>query len=420
MIAALYRALTTLAGPPLLSWLNYRAGRGKEVAARLQERRGIASQERPIGKLAWFHGASVGEALSLLPIIAGVRAQGWQVLVTTGTVTSAALMAERLPAGCIHQFVPLDRLAWVRAFLAHWEPNLVIWSESELWPNMLTEIGEKEIPAVLLNARLSDNAFRGWRRWPGFAKSLLGAFDLVLAQSAADAERFHSLGAYDVRALGNVKLAAAPLPADVTGLAALKADIGQRPVWLAASIHPGEDAIVARVHQSLKDRMPDLLTLIVPRHADKGRMMAGAMLGVRTALRSETTAVGADVDVYIADTMGELGLFFRAADLVFMGKSLSVGGGQNPAEPALLGCALILGPDMSNFREITDELTGAGAAVQVSGEAELAQTIARLLGDRGAREKMGAAGRAVMALHANAVKETMNALGPYLTGPKIR
>lgn len=420
MIASLYRALTALAGAPLQGWLNYRAARGKEIAARLPERRGIAAHERPIGKLAWFHGASMGEALSLLPIIAGVRAGGWHVLVTTGTVTSAALMAERLPAGCLHQFVPLDRLAWVRAFLAHWEPNLVVWSESELWPNMLMEIGVQEIPAVLLNARLSDKAFRGWRRWPGFAKGVLAAFDLVLAQSAMDAERFRALGAYDVRVLGNVKLAAAPLPADVTGLAALKSDIGHRPVWLAASIHPGEDAIVARTHQALKGRFPGLLTLVVPRHPDKGRLMTQAMPGLRIALRSETKTVGPDVDVYIADTMGELGLFFRAADLVFMGKSLAVGGGQNPAEPALLGCALVLGVNMSNFREIAAELIGAGAAAQADSETALVETLGRLLGDKTAREKMGAAGRAVMALHANAVKETLNALSPYLTTPKIR
>jgi len=420
MIASFYRALPTLAGPPLRGWLTYRAARGKEIAARLPERRGIAARERPAGKLAWFHGASVGEALSLLPTIAGVRAQGWEVLVTTGTVTSAALMAERLPAGCIHQFAPLDRIAWVRAFLAHWEPDLVLWSESELWPNMLIEIGAREIPAVLLNARLSDKASRGWRRWPGFARDVLAAFDLVLAQSAADAERFRALGAYDVRALGNIKLAAAPLPADVTGLAALKADIADRPVWLAASIHPGEDAIVGRVHQALKARIPGLLTLVVPRHADKGRMMTQALPGLRTALRSEAKAMSPDVEVYIADTMGELGLFFRATDLVFMGKSLAVGGGQNPAEAALLGCALILGADMSNFREMTAELTGAGAAVQVNGEAALVSAVGRLLGDKTEREKMGAASRAVMALHANAVKETLNALTPYLTGPKIR
>ncbi len=420
MLRLLYRSLTTIAGAPLRGWLNYRAARGKEIAARLPERRGIAAHARPIGKLAWFHGASVGEALSLLPIIAGVRGSGWDVLVTTGTVTSAALMAERLPTGCIHQFVPLDRPAWVRAFLAHWEPDLVIWSESELWPNMLAEIGDREIPAVLLNARLSDKAFRGWRRWPGFAKRVLAAFDLVLAQSNADAERFRALGAYDVRALGNVKLAAAPLPADVTGLAALKAAIGHRPVWLAASIHPGEDCIVGRVHRALKTLIPDLLTMVVPRHADKGRTMRDAMPGLRTALRSETKAIGPDVEVYIADTMGELGLFFRAAGLVFMGKSLAVGGGQNPAEPALLGCALVLGADMSNFREITAELTRAGAALQVGSEAAMTETLGHLLADKAARERMGAAGRAVMALHANAVKETLNALTPYLTGPKIR
>ena len=416
----LYRVLTDLAGQPLGAWLNARARRGKEIPARLPERRGVAAIPRPLGKLVWLHGASVGEALSLLPLIAEVRAAGWQVLLTTGTVTSAALMAERLPAGCIHQFVPLDRTAWVRRFLDHWRPDLVLWTESDLWPNTLMEIGRRRVPLVLLNARMSDKAARGWQRWPGFARDMMTPFTLVLAQSGVDAQRFEALGAANVRAQGNLKLAAPPLPFDAALLASLRAEIKGRPVWLAASIHPGEDAIVAEAARTLAPRFPGLLTLIVPRHAEKGRAMAQVMTGLRSALRSETKAIAADVDVYIADTMGEIGLFFRLAEIVFMGKSLAVGGGQNPAEPALIGCALVLGSDMSNFREMTAELLQTGAALQVNDTARLTEAVGALLEDADRRAGMMRAGQGVMRHHANAVKDTLAALAPYLAAPKIQ
>jgi 3-deoxy-D-manno-octulosonic-acid transferase len=420
MMRLLYRVLTDLAGLPLGGWLNARARRGKEIPARLPERRGVTAVPRPFGKLVWLHGASVGEALSLLPLITEVRAAGWQALLTTGTVTSAALMAERLPAGSIHQFVPLDRTAWVRRFLDHWRPDLVLWTESDLWPNTLMEIGRRRVPLVLLNARLSDKAARGWQRWPGFARDVMTPFTLVLAQSDVDAQRFRVLGAANVRAQGNLKLAAPPLPFDAALLASLRAEIKGRPVWLAASIHPGEDAIAAEVARTLAPRFPGLLTLIVPRHTEKGRAMAQVMTGLRSALRSETKVIAADVDVYVADTMGEIGLFFRLSEIVFMGKSLAVGGGQNPAEPALIGCALVLGSDMSNFREMTAELLRAGAAVQVSDTARLTEAVGALLEDADRRTGMIGAGQGVMRHHANAVKDTLAALAPYLAASKIQ
>lgn len=422
VLSTLYRALTAVSGPPLAAWLALRAARGKEIPARLPERRGQAARPRPDGTLVWFHGASVGEALSILPLVTAFHQAGACVLVTTGTVTSAALMAERLPAGCIHQFIPLDRTAWVRRFLDHWRPDLALWTESELWPSMLREIGRRDIPAVLLNARLSDGAFRRWQRAPRFVQAVLAPFRLVLAQSAADSARFAALGARDVRALGNIKLAAPPLPFDESTLADLRADIAGRPVWLAASIHPGEDTFVLEAHTALKPDNPDLLTLVVPRHPERARAMAAAMAsaGLRVALRSASRAIPREADIYIADTMGELGTFFRLCGLVFMGKSLAVGGGQNPAEPALIGCALVLGPDMSNFREITAELTTAGAACQGVDAAAVIDFLRRLLAAPDARATMSDAGRAVLARHANAVKDTLDALAPYLDTTKIR
>jgi 3-deoxy-D-manno-octulosonic-acid transferase len=422
MLYGVYRTLTTLAGPALPRWLDYRARRGKEDVTRLGERRGLAPRSRPDGRLVWFHAASVGEALSILPVIDAVQARGWQALVTTGTLTSAKLLAERMPAPAIHQFVPLDHVPWVKRFLDHWRPDLVLWTESELWPNTLRELAARNIPAVLLNARLSDRAFQGWRRWPGFAREVLSAFTLVIAQSDDDKARFAALGARQVTSAGNLKLAAVPLPADDSVRAALRAEIGTRPCWLAASIHPGEDLIAGQVHHAVKARHPGLLTVIVPRHPQKAADMAAgfAAQGFKVARRSTGARISANTDIYIGDTMGELGMFYRMCNLVFVGKSLAVGGGQNPAEAAQLGCALILGEDMSNFRDITADLIKKRAAIEVRNAEALAAAVDWLLKDTQTRTQMGENGRAAIARHEGAVAETLGYLAPYLEAAQIR
>ena len=416
MLYGVYRSLTNIAGLLLPRWLAYRVRRGKEDPLRIAERTGITSIPRPPGRLVWFHAASIGESLSILPLIEAVAAGGWQVLVTTGTMTSAQLLSERLPAAAIHQYVALDYLPWVGRFLDHWKPDLVLWTESELWPNTLSQIGARHIPAVLLNARLSDRAFKGWARWPGFARAVLGAFALVIAQSDADKLRFAALGARQAVGAGNLKLAAAPLPVDQAALDILMGDVGKRPRWLAASIHPGEDAIAAQVHSAVKAKHPGLLTVVVPRHPQKAADMAADMTtaGLKVARRSLGEKITPTTDIYIADTMGELGLFYRLCGLAFMGKSLAVGGGQNPAEAAQLGCALTLGDDMSNFRDITADFIARRAALEVRNAAALTAAVDWLLEDNRTRERMGEAGRAAMARHANAVTETLTLLAPYL------
>ena len=416
LLTGAYRSLTSVAGICLPHWLAARVRRGKEDPARVKERWGETARTRPDGRLVWFHAASVGESLSILPLVAAARAEDWQTLVTTGTLTSATLMAERLPAGAIHQFVPLDHLPWVRRFFDHWRPDLVLWTESELWPNTLGEIAARGIPAVLLNARLSDRAYRGWRRWPAFARAVLKAFTLVIAQSDADKLRFAGLGAAKVLGAGNLKLSAAPLPADDTAVEKLSAAIGTRPHWLAASIHPGEDAIAADVHASVKTKHAGLLTIVVPRHPQKAPEMIAACrrLGLTCAQRSAGEEITPATDVYFADTMGELGLFYRTSDLVFVGKSLAVGGGQNPAEPALLGCALLLGGDMSNFRDTAAEFIAKRAAVEVLNGAALTAAVEWLLGDSRTRRAMIDAGSTIMARHSKAVEETLAHLAPYL------
>jgi 3-deoxy-D-manno-octulosonic-acid transferase len=278
------------------------------------------------------------------------------------------------------------------------------------------------VPTILVNGRLSDRAFDGWQRWPSFAREILAAFDLVLAQSDVDRDRFDALGARNVKAAGNLKYAAEPLAADDTALSQLRRTVAERPRWLAASIHPGEDGIAAAVHRALKPSHPGLLTVVVPRHIERGAEMAAAMagMGLAVARRSAGDAISADTDVYVADTMGELGLFYRLCDTVFMGKSLAVGGGQNPAEPAQIGCALILGHDMSNFLDMAAELVDAGAAELVHDGGALARRLDTLFRDPIRRVAMARAGRETVAHHAGSLSATLAELAPYLGTPNIR
>lgn len=394
MILAMYRLTTSLGAPLITAFLKKRLRRGKEDPTRFHERLGQPQTPRPEGQLVWMHGASVGESLSMLPVIEEIvaRANAPTVLITTGTVTSARLMRERLPDGAIHQFVPVDRLPYVNGFLDHWKPDVALWWESELWPNLVAETHRRAIPMVLVNARMSPPSFLRWQRWKSLARSLLGCFDMVLAQTDSDVERYRTLGAKNVVRTGNMKFAVPALPCDDGTLAEIRARTGLRPMWLAASTHAGEEEAVWHAHQMVSAKHPELLTIIVPRHPDRGPEIA-AMLrqdGARVALRSNSEPVTADTDIYLADTLGELGLFFRLAPIVFMGKSLVPAGGQNTIEPARLGAAIIIGPHFWNFDEITRMMDAAGGLLIVDDADGLARAIAHDLADpaqAGARAK---------------------------------
>ena len=424
MKLALYRMVTFLGGPLIRLYLNKRIKQGKEDAARLNERLGIASQPRPGGKLVWIHGASVGEALSILPLIDRIRSDhpAWSILVTTGTVTSAKIMAERLPHGVIHQYVPVDRVAYVRRFLEHWKPDLGLWMESEFWPNLVVETRASAVPMVVINGRMSKRSFAGWQKNRAMIWQLLTAFRGVLAQSDIDAERFQALGAKAVDMPGNIKYACAPLPFDTDALAQVQASMQNRPHWLAASTHAGEEAMVARVHLGLRDKIPGLLTVIVPRHPDRGDAVGRDItaMGVTVAQRSMGQPVDDKTDVYIADTMGEMGLFYRLCNIVFIGKTMpqygGAGGGQNPIEPAQLGCALIFGPDMSNIDAVTKTLTDGGAAVKVDDESALLAQVEYLLNDASALDQRVQSAAGVAQAEAGVMDRVMAALAKYFEG----
>jgi 3-deoxy-D-manno-octulosonic-acid transferase len=416
MIGPLYRGLTRAAAPALVLWLHRRERRGKEDALRLDERRGIAGRPRPAGPLVWLHAASVGEAMSVLPLMTRLRARWPEVtiLFTSGTVTSAQLLAGRLPAGCLHQYVPLDVPDWVGRFLDHWRPGAVLWVESELWPNTIAEIRRRRLPSALVNARLSPRSFARWRAAAPFLRAPLDAFDLCLAQDEATAARLTALGARHVQCLGNLKFDAEPLAADAAGLAALRQAVAGRPVWLAASIQPGETDAILAAHRRLAGHHKRLLTIIVPRHATRGLEIAEACrtAGLAAAQRSLEPQPAPQTDVYVADTMGELGLFYRLSRIAFIGGSLVPHGGQNALEAARLDSAILFGPHMHNFAEVAAALLAAGAAEQVSDAASLAAAVGRLLADPAAVTARTTAARRVADSGRGTAQRVVQALAP--------
>jgi 3-deoxy-D-manno-octulosonic-acid transferase len=424
MVYALYRWLTGAAAPLIERRLRARLSHGKEEAARIDERRGTPSRARPPGLLVWLHGASVGESQSLLPLIEalGRRLPQAHFLVTTGTVTSAGLMARRLGPRAFHQYAPLDAPRWVARFFDHWKPQLGLMVESELWPNLIEAAAKRGAVLALLNARMSERSAARWRALRPLARRMLGRFALVGAQSTADAARFASLGAADVRTFGNLKYAGATLPVDADAAQALRAAIGPRPAILFASTHEGEEALAVRVHRALSATIPALLTVIAPRHPERG----GAILETlarekfRASLRSAGKLPGEGQAFYVADTLGELGTLFAAVKIVVMGGSFVAIGGHNPLEPAAAGCAVLCGPHMENFADIAARMEGQGALVRCADESEATSHLAALLEDAAAVAAHGARGRASVAAETRVLAETIEALEPLIARAEAR
>jgi len=416
LVLRAYRLLSSVAAPfaPLL--LARRLKRGKENGARLDERRGDGRTMRPPGALVWLHGASVGELASALPLIERIAKRDVNVLVTTGTVTSSELAEQRLPPGVIHQFLPLDAPRFMRRFLDHWQPDLALFVESDLWPNMMIETSRRSVPMILVNGRLSDNSFQRWRYLPKTIGNLLRRFDLCLAGTPADAMRLSELGAPRVLTSGNLKLDVPPPPADAAKLAELNAAIFGRPVIAATSTHAGEDALIVEAHRRLRPNFPGLLTLIAPRHPERGAGVAeiAQAAGLTPALRSRGDLPSSNTDIYVADTMGELGLIYRLAPVVFVGGSLVRHGGQNPIEPAKLGAAILHGPHVWNFADIYQALDQARGAEPVLDEDRLTAALAAMLADPQARARSAAAARQTVDALGGALERTLQSLEPYL------
>lgn len=413
-----YRALAGLARPVVPLFLKTRAKRGKEDPERQGERMGRPGQPRPEGRLVWVHAASVGETNAVLPLLAALRARQPDIrfLLTTGTVTSAAIAARRLDPQDIHQYVPLDVPDFASRFLAHWRPDLAIFTESEIWPNLLIETARRDIPLALVNARMSKRSFSRWRSSPASSQPLFNRFKLVLAQNPVLARRFGELGARNVLSVGNLKIDAPAPPVDAAELQRIAQALAGRPHFVAASTHIGEDEIVGNAHKILAGAQENFCTIIVPRHPERGSDIVDLMrnLGLSVAQRSRGEVPEAGTDIYVADTLGELGTFYAMSPVAFIGGSLVPHGGQNPIEALRHCAAVITGPHWNNFSDAYRALMKKRAALQVETAEDLAQAVQSLLGDQVELARMRASSQLVLDDLSGALDRSVDALLPLL------
>lgn len=410
----IYRTLTSLARPAAGLILRLRARRGKEDPSRRGERLGEPAAVRPDGAVVWFHAASVGETNAVLPLIAALLARrpGLSVLFTTGTVTSARLAASRLPAGAIHQYVPLDAPQFVGRFLDHWRPGLAVFTEQEIWPNLVVESDARHIPLALVNARMSQSSFERWQRRPGFARALFSRFRIVLAQSDVLARQFAELGAPSAMAAGNLKIDAPPPPVDAVELQRLEAALAGRPRLVAASTHDGEEAIVAAAHRMLSRALDGFVTILAPRHPERGAAVADMLRsqGFSVARRSLGELPGQRTDIYVADTIGELGTLYALAPVAFVGGSLVAKGGQNPIEAIRHGAAVLTGPNWSNFADAYGVLLARGGAQEVRSADALASCVLALAANPAELERVRFSASEALKSLSGALQRTLDAL----------
>lgn len=406
-----YRIATYLLAPAAPLILRRRIIRGKEDVARTNERLGHPSLPRPHGTLIWMHGASVGECLAALPLIDRLlKSVACKVLVTSGTVTSAKVMQDRLPEGAFHQFVPLDTPGATARFLDHWKPEVGLFVDSDIWPNLILGAKKRGVKLALINARMTERSFRNWQRAQKTAAEILSSYEACLAQDDDIGRRFRALGCPRVEVIGSLKADSPPLPVDEDKLAALKAAIGNRPVLLASQTHTGEEETILPAHDALRRTYPDLLTIIVPRHTNRASDIAMLCGTRKSVMRSSGALPDAETAVYIADTMGELGLFYRLVRFSFVGGSLIRHGGQNPLEPAKLGCAVLTGPHTYNFTTAFAAILDAQGLGTVNASAEIAAIATKLLADPAEAARLGEAAAAGAERLGGAVAKTVEAV----------
>lgn len=361
--------------------LRRRLARGKEDPARWREKLAETTAQRPEGRLVWLHAVGLGEVMALRGLILelAVRAPDLNFLITSTARSSAEVVAANLPPRTVHQFLPLDAPRFVGRFLDHWRPDLSVWSEQDIWPNFVREIHARGIPLALVNARMNDRAGRSRARAGRFYGDLYARFGLIAAQDEASARALEALGAPGpVLRHASLKVASPPLAADPAMLAALSAALGDRPRWCLASSHPEDEAVAFAALRNLREAGDASLLIVAPRRIERGAEVAAAALaqGFKPAVRS-TGAGPEGVDVYVADTFGEMGLWFRLCDRVLMGGTFGPVEGHNPWEPARLGDAVLHGPRTANFAADYAALDAAGGARLVRDGDEVTAALAR-------------------------------------------
>ena len=388
MFIGIYNTLVRILYPILIRrYIEKRKKIGKEDVKRFNERVGRPILKRPEGRLVWLHGASVGESISMLPLINRLLEiyPDIHVMVTTGTTTSAEVMAKRLPERAFHQYLPIDNPVFTTRFVRYWQPTIALWFESEFWPAMLSSIKRRNIPLILINGRISNKTFKRWQQFEYIIKELLSCFTACLGQSEEDAYRLRVLGAKDAMCLGNLKYAGLPIPVDADKKKEILEQIGDRPLWLVSSTHHDEEAKIGRFLKELKEKHPNLLTLIAPRHPHRGVEIRDCLRDdykLDVALRSAGEKITSKTDVYIADTIGEMGIWYEIAPIVFVGGSLIPHGGQNFMEPSRCRDAVIVGPHMHNFTDAMARAKRADAIIQVNDVIDLIGMVEQLLNNK--------------------------------------
>jgi 3-deoxy-D-manno-octulosonic-acid transferase len=383
MIINIYKILMTLLFPLFkATYIKKRQRIGKEHPIRFNERVGIYKKKRPEGKLYWFHGASVGESVSMLPLIDRLlkEDENLSIMVTTGTITSAEIMEKRLPERAFHQFVPFDVPSYVKNLINHFNPDAVLWFESELWPSFLSEIKKKNIPFILVNGRISDKSYSNWKKFKFVSKELLSCFSLCLGQSEQDKNRLKFLGAQKVDCVGNLKYAGMPLDVDKEKLAELKEKINGRRVFVISSTHNNEEEQFADHIKHLQEFVPNVFIIVAPRHPERGIEVTNMFRrkGYTVAQRSKDEPITDDVEIYVADTIGEMGLWYGVGEVSFIGGSLINRGGQNFNEPARCKNAVVVGNFMTNFSDMINRAKVNNAVWQLSSATDVIEYVINL------------------------------------------
>ncbi|AGF74085.1 3-deoxy-D-manno-octulosonic-acid transferase [Bartonella australis AUST/NH1] len=412
---SIYRVVSFCLGSVVPLCLFLRVVRGKEEPGRQKERLGKSDIARPPNALIWVHAASVGETLSLFPLINHILSLKINILFTTGTVNSSTLVKKHFGNRLIHQYAPLDLESAVRRFICHWKPDLALVCESEIWPLRIKELAKMRIPQILVNARMSERSFKVWKKWLALARYIFGHINMAICQNEKDVTYYRALGVKSVVFSGNLKADVSPTENSAL-LMHYRDAIGDRPTWAAVSTHEGEEKIAFEVHKTLKNHLPNLLTIIVPRYPER----SGEILrlyseeGVNCVRRSNNAVPVAETDILLGDTIGEMGLFLRLSKVSFIGKSLCRRGGHNPLESALLGSAILTGPHVANFQDMFEKFVSCDAAYMVEDMTRLAFQVNRLLTDEASRQEMVDRAYKVATSMAGAFERTLKVLHPFL------
>ena len=355
----------------------------KEHPIRFKEKFCFFPIKRGNGKLVWFHGSSVGEILSIIPLVEKLEKNKSikKILITSSTLSSSKVLTKFKLKKTVHQFFPIDANFLTKKFLDYWNPAIAIFVESEIWPNMLINVKKKSIPLVLLNARITKESYKKWKMISLLSKFLFESFDISFPQNHETKKYLNSLGVKKIKFLGNLKFSESKTQKNSALNKNIEKTFKSRKIWCAVSTHNGEEKICAEAHQKLKKKYKKLLTVIIPRHVHRVNNIYKEVnnMGFKVQIHSKKSKIKKDTDIYLVDTYGETKSFFKICNTVFLGGSIVNHGGQNPLEPARLGCKILHGPNIQNFTEVYRLLNKENLSFKFYNTNQLAKSVAQSL-----------------------------------------